>query len=118
MQYQIFVQNPAESRFTASVIGMPVCAAEGTTKEEALTALQQALAERFADGEIVTINWPAANGNSADSQPQISAPRKKGDFSSLPGYGIFKDDPTFDDFIERMAEFRARFDAEAEATEQ
>jgi hypothetical protein len=25
------------------------------------------------------------------------------------------DDPTFDDFIERMAEYRAKFDADAEA---
>jgi predicted RNase H-like HicB family nuclease len=114
MQYQIFVQNPTEHRFTASVLGiMPTCVAEGATKEEALEALQQAMEEQFATGEIVTVNWPAGNGKGADSQSQMLPPRKKGDFSTLPGYGMFKDDPTFDDFIERMAEFRARFDAEA-----
>jgi hypothetical protein len=110
MQYQVFIQNPAEHRFTASVLGMmPHYVAEGTTKAEALTAVQQTLEERFAAGEIVTVNWPSPNGNGA--QPHL--PHPKGDFSTLPRYGMFKEDPTFDDFIERMAEFRARYDAEA-----
>jgi predicted RNase H-like HicB family nuclease len=95
MQYQIFVQNPAEQRFTASVLGfVPTCVAEGRTKDEALTALQQVVEERLASGEIVTVNWP---------QPQGEVPH-----AALLGNGMFKDDPTFDDFLERMAEYREK----------
>jgi predicted RNase H-like HicB family nuclease len=100
MQYQIFVQNPAEHRFTASLLGFtPTCAAEGTTKDEALAALQQAFEEQLADGEIVTVNWP---------QPQRDVTH-----AALLGNGMFKDDPTFDDFLERMAEYRETVDRQA-----
>jgi predicted RNase H-like HicB family nuclease len=116
MRYQIFVHNPAARRFTASVVEIPACVAEGETKEEALASLQVALEEQLAQGEFVTLDLPSATPAVVDS-PAHGSNRKKGDFSTLPGYGIFKDDPTFDDFIERMAEFRARFDAEAAASE-
>lgn len=100
MQYQIFVQNPAAHYFTASVLGfMPSCVAEGTTKDEALKALQQAMEEQLATGEIVTVNWP---------QPHSEVPH-----AALLGNGMFKDDPTFDDFLERMAEYREKIDRES-----
>jgi predicted RNase H-like HicB family nuclease len=99
MQYQIFVQNPAEQCFTASVLGiLPTCVAEGKTKQEALIALQQAMEEQFADGEIVTVNW------------QLGETPTKSSHAALMGHGMFKDDPTFDDFLERMAEVRQRAD--------
>jgi predicted RNase H-like HicB family nuclease len=36
MEYKIFIQNPAEHHFTASVLGLPACVAEGATREEVL----------------------------------------------------------------------------------
>jgi predicted RNase H-like HicB family nuclease len=117
MRYQIFVHNPAARRFTASVVEIPACVAEGETKEEALASLQVALEEQLAQGEFVTLDVPSSANRAVVDSAAHGSNRKKGDFSTLPGYGIFKDDPTFDDFIERMAEFRARFDAEAEASE-
>lgn len=117
MQYQIFIQNPAESYFTASVIGIPACVAEGQTEAEALAKAEILLDEQLAKGKIVTVDRPSGKSHPVNGQLE-KVQRKKGDFSTLPGYGIFKDDPTFDDFIDRMAEFRARFDAEAEVTEQ
>jgi predicted RNase H-like HicB family nuclease len=112
MQYQIFVQNPAESHFTASVIGMPTCVAEGHTEAEALAKAEILLDEQLAHGKIVTVHKPSTTQLAVNSSSDLLPQRKKGDFSTLPGYGIFKDDPTFDDFVERMAEFRAEFDAE------
>lgn len=111
MQYQIFVQNPTERHFTASVLRMPACVAEGHTEAEAVANAEVLLDEQLAKGKIVTVDKPtgsSTNGNSASKSV-----RRKGDFSSLPGHGIFKDDPTFDDFVEKMAEFRAKFNAEA-----
>ncbi len=37
MQYQVFVKNPAESEFMASVIGLPNLTANGITEKEAIT---------------------------------------------------------------------------------
>lgn len=62
MQYQIFVQNPTEKRFTASVVGIPACVAEGTTKEEALASVQLAL-DLFKNRKNGQINlFPALGG--------------------------------------------------------
>jgi predicted RNase H-like HicB family nuclease len=108
MQYNIFIQNPTENHFMASVIGLPDCVAIGTTEAEALDKAKILLEEQLAKGKIVTVSLPSTNGNHVESSPLP----KKGDLSSLPGCGIFKDDPTFDDFVERMAEFRARFNVE------
>jgi predicted RNase H-like HicB family nuclease len=96
MQYQIFVQNFADRRFTASVIGMPDCVAEGNTKEEAMASVERVLEEQLAHGEIVTRDLP----NTAKERPH----------AALLGHGMFKDDPTFDNFLERMAEFHQQVD--------
>jgi predicted RNase H-like HicB family nuclease len=37
MQYQVFVKNPAESEFMASVVGLPNVTANGITEKEAIT---------------------------------------------------------------------------------
>jgi predicted RNase H-like HicB family nuclease len=37
MQYQVFVKNPAESEFMASVIGLPNVTANGITEKDAIT---------------------------------------------------------------------------------
>jgi predicted RNase H-like HicB family nuclease len=102
MQYQIFIQNPTESHFTASVIGMPACVAQGTTEAEALAKAEFLLDEQLAKGKIVTVDKPT---------PSHAAP--KSSHAALMGHGIFKDDPTFDDFLERVAEFRQKADRQA-----
>jgi hypothetical protein len=112
MQYQIFVQNPAERHFTASVLGMPTCVAEGRTEAEAVARAEVLLDEQLAKGKVVTVDKPSGSG--ANGNSSLEGTRRKGDFSSLPGAGIFKDDPTFDDFLERMAEWRTQHNIEAE----
>jgi predicted RNase H-like HicB family nuclease len=112
MQYQILVHNPAESHFTASVLGMPACFAEGHTEAEALANAEVLLDEQLAKGKIVTIDKP--EGTKANGTSPSEPARRKGDFSSLPGHGIFKDDPTFDDFVEKMAEFWVNLNRESQ----
>jgi predicted RNase H-like HicB family nuclease len=110
MQYQIFIQNLAERHFKASVMGMPACMAEGATKEEALASVKSALEEQLAQGEVVTLTLSTALPSESPVQP-VNPILPKGNHSALPGYGMFKDNPRFDDFIERMAEYRAEIDA-------
>jgi predicted RNase H-like HicB family nuclease len=97
MQFQIFIQNPAANCFTASVVGMPeTCVVEGATKAEAIDRAKVMLEARLATGEFVTIDVPSRH----DKSPH----------AALLGQGMFKNDPTFDDFLERMAEVRQRAD--------
>jgi predicted RNase H-like HicB family nuclease len=102
MQYQVFVQNHANSGFIAAVLGVPDCLAEGKTKEEAIANAKAALESRLSQGEIVTI--------------EVEAPTKTVSGNPwLDSFGVFKDDPTFDDFLEKIVEQRQQSDEE-EAT--
>ncbi|AMV23001.1 hypothetical protein VT84_01225 [Gemmata sp. SH-PL17] len=94
MTFPILVQ-PHDGRFQASVLGSPVMAADGATKEEALSALRVSINQRFARGELVLLDVPH---------------RAVTDFA-----GLFKDDPTFEGMVEdiyrerdaqKAAEFR------------
>jgi predicted RNase H-like HicB family nuclease len=58
MQFHIFIQNPLDNHFTATVIGMPDWVATGTTEAEALRKVESLLDERLANGKIVTIEVP------------------------------------------------------------
>jgi predicted RNase H-like HicB family nuclease len=40
MQYQVFVQNPTDRTFMASVVGLPNLTANGITEEEAIDYLR------------------------------------------------------------------------------
>ena len=102
MQYQVFVQSYPNNGFVAAVIGMPDCLAEGQTKEEAIANAKAALQSRLAQGEIVTIEVEGPTPKAA-SNPWLDS------------FGAFKDDPTYDDFLERIAEYRRELDDE-EAT--
>jgi predicted RNase H-like HicB family nuclease len=50
MQYQVFVQSRTDGRFSATVVGVPECVAEGTTQEEALTKATAILRARLTRG--------------------------------------------------------------------
>jgi predicted RNase H-like HicB family nuclease len=110
MQFHIFIQNPAANCFRASVMGMPeTWVVEGETKVEALDRVKVLLEECLATGEFVTINIPSIHDGDKSENGQIRILHsRKGDFSNLPGCGIFKDDPTFEDFVEKMSELRSR----------
>ena len=96
MQYQIFVQNPTAQHFIASVMGMPGCIAEGLTKEEAVMNARVALQHQLDQGEFVTIDLLPNSEHPID--PWIKH------------MGLFKDDPTFDDFLTEIAEYRQAID--------
>ncbi|MBS1791774.1 MAG: type II toxin-antitoxin system HicB family antitoxin [Acidobacteria bacterium] len=102
MQYQVFVQTVANNGFIAAVIGMPDCLAEGHTKEEAIANAKTALQSRLAQGEVVTIEVEEPIRN-ASGNPWLDS------------FGAFKDDPTYDDFLEKIAEHRRQLDEEEAA---
>ncbi|MGH9845785.1 MAG: type II toxin-antitoxin system HicB family antitoxin, partial [Blastocatellia bacterium] len=93
-----------ESGFVASVIGLPECVVEGATKEEAVANARDALAQHLSQGEVVSVEVE----NIAHTQP---------DNPWLKISGMFADDPTWDDFLASMEEYRRELDAEEAARE-
>ncbi|HEX8999646.1 MAG TPA: type II toxin-antitoxin system HicB family antitoxin [Blastocatellia bacterium] len=96
MQYQVFVQSQANNGFIAAVLGMPALLAEGQTKEEAVANAKTALQTRLAQGEIVTIEVATLE----EENPLLKYA------------GVFKDDPTFDEFLAEIEAYRRQVDEE------
>ncbi len=90
MQYQVFVKSQSDKHFTASIMGMPSIAVDGGTEAEAIANAKTALESQLAMGKIVTISI----------EPQVSS------FSNMPYAGILATDPTFDDWMEKLASIR------------
>lgn len=105
MQYQVFVQNPAEQKFVASIIGMPAVSEEGVTEEEAIYKAKAALEAQLATGKLVTIELPQTA--SAKLTMELD-PTAKSHSSIFPMQyaGIFADDPTFEDWTQKLALIR------------
>lgn len=101
MQYQIFIQNQSEQNFVASVIGMPALTVEGKTEEEAIFKVKSALEAQLATGKLVTIEV------NLESQTNQILPQMK-------YAGIFANDTTFDDFMEKLAAIRQESNAAAD----
>jgi len=93
MQYQVLVQKPSERHFVASILGLSSIVADGTTEEEAITKIKNALKSQLATAKIVIIDIDS-EPTQAETDPWIKHA------------GIFADDPTFNDFIEEVAAFR------------
>ena len=98
MQYQIFVQNNTSQNFVASVVGIPV-AAEGKTEDEAIANIQIALENQLATGKLVTITLPTKSSLNITDSPR------------MPHAGIFANDPTFDDWMEKLTMIRQEANA-------
>jgi predicted RNase H-like HicB family nuclease len=96
MQYQVFVQSHPDKGYIATVLGVSDCVAEGDTKEEAVAKVRATLAERLTQGEVVTI--------------EVDVPQP--DHPWLKFWGVWKDDPTFDDFLAEIEAYRQELDAE------
>jgi hypothetical protein len=94
MQYQIFVESRSARHFVASVIGMPTVSVDGYTEMEAISNVKAALNSQLSKGKVVTIDL--------DEPPAIDLT------STIPMQraGILEKDPTFDDWMDKLAEIR------------
>ncbi|MBF2065133.1 MAG: type II toxin-antitoxin system HicB family antitoxin [Calothrix sp. C42_A2020_038] len=98
MHYQVFVKNQSEQHFVASVVGIPDLTVEGTTEEEVISKLKLALEAQFANGKFVTVEVDSALAMSQTTPEYKHA-------------GIFANDPTFDDFLKKLALIRQESNA-------
>ena len=94
MQYQIFVENKSKKRFTASVMGMPAIAVNGDTEIEAIDNAKAALQSQLAKGKVVMIDIDELKDLNSEST------------SAMKHAGILQADPTFDDWVVKLANIR------------
>ena len=98
MQYQVFIQNDSHQHFVASVFGVPNLIVEGKTEDEVIARVKAALESQLARGKLVTIEV------NPHEQLHSIAPQMK-------YAGIFANDSTFDDWMEKMAAIRQEANA-------
>ncbi len=103
MTFQIFVQHQPEQGYVASIIGIPDCVAKGATKEEAVAKAKEVLNQLLSQGELVAVEID--NGGRSSENPWLAL------------YGRFKDDPTYDDFLAAIEDYRRELDEEEAARE-
>ena len=89
MQYQIFLQSKSPQSFIAEVVGMSNLVAEGTTEAEAMLKIKATLEKTLTTGKFINI--------------EIQESEK---FPLMKFAGIFADDQTFGDFMEKLTLIR------------
>jgi predicted RNase H-like HicB family nuclease len=92
MTCQVFLQLMADNGYKAIPLAFPDCEAVGRTRDEALSNLKSVLSARLAQGELVTV--------------EVGEP----DHPWRKWSGVFKDDPTYDDFLAEIEAYRRQMD--------
>jgi predicted RNase H-like HicB family nuclease len=92
MTYDILIR-PTESGFAATILGLPDCTSEASTRDEAIQRVKAEAEDLLARSEIVQAE---ING---------TAPRKS--FA-----GMWANDSTFNDFITAMKSYREELNAD------
>jgi hypothetical protein len=98
MRYQVFVRSQDEHHFIASVVGIPNLTVEGTTEAEAISNAKSALEAQLPRGKFVSIE--------VNSEVEISENTRQMKYA-----GILVNDPTFDDFMDKLALIRQESNA-------
>ena len=87
----------------ASVVGLPNVSADGVTEKEAIDKLKVILDAQFKNGKLITICVPQRFANEINV-PSYLIEEKSDPW--LANMGLFQDDPTFDDFLVEVNNYR------------
>jgi predicted RNase H-like HicB family nuclease len=98
----VAVERQQADRWVAAALGWWNCEAEGETREVALANLNEKLAARLAQVEILEQPLPVA-----------AWPTEKQSNPWLNVAGKYEDDEQFDEMLEHIAAYRRELDAEA-----
>ena len=94
MEISVLIEPVAGNGYRATWGSLGIMA-EGPTKDEALAILKQTIEKRLASGaEVRTLSIPGPEHPLAQQA------------------GVFKDDPTFEEWQQAIAEYRRQRDAE------
>lgn len=97
MQFTIILKPQPDGAVRATVPAIPGLTVSGGDRERALDLARLAIADALDSGEVAVIDVPAVVRNTQNSWVATA--------------GIFKDDPTWDEFMAEIKAARAREDA-------
>lgn len=125
MNFKILLKHPHPDCYEATAIGIPsLQMVTGNTRYETLQKMRDVLSEYLDGGEIIEFNplnavptseqlTSGINSQSHHTNGKIANATSELDNEIMviddPTYGMFEDDPTWDEFLAAVAEFRAEF---------
>lgn len=101
MSYSVLLQKQAPEGYRATLMAWPGIEVKARTQEDALSKMRAAIARLMAEGEVVQLEVP-------EVPPIISAPYQD-------TFGMFRDDPTFAEFLAAVEEYRRQDDDNGQA---
>lgn len=96
MLYDILVQQQPEGTYRATVLGWPDLSADGKSEKNALDRIRKSIRERLSRAKVIRI---AVDEDAVETHHPWQ-----------PFLGMWKDDPTFDNFIAIMQASRQEMD--------
>ncbi len=88
MTYRILLRNTPTNGYTATALAWPECVVKAPTREEALAGIEAAIRELLNTSEIVEVEIPEMSSTEPMTQHK--------------GFGMFRNDPTFSEFVEEV----------------
>jgi predicted RNase H-like HicB family nuclease len=98
MNFDVILLKNTNNGYSARPVLWPDSIAHGTTKEEALAKVRDMILDLFSQAQIV--------------QVEVDIPSTAADNPWLSKAGTFANDPTWDDFLQAMADYRQQLDPE------
>lgn len=92
MTFDVVLQKQADDGYVARPVLWPDSAAHGTTEQEALDRVRALIRDLLSRSQFV--------------QVEVDVSDREVEHPWLAKAGMFSDDPTWDDFLETMADYR------------
>ncbi len=94
MSYNVLLQKHPAEGYRATLMAWPGIEVKAGTQEDALDKLRAAVTDMLEDGEVIQLDFP-------EIQSIIPATYQE-------TFGMFRDDPTFGEFLTEVEKFRQR----------
>lgn len=98
MTFDVILLKQADDDYIARPVLWPDSAAQGTTEKEALERVRVLIRELSSRTQVV--------------QVEVEVPEHEANNPWLAKAGMFANDPTWDDFLKEMADYRRQLDDE------
>ena len=92
MSYSVLLQKHSPEGYRATLMAWPGLEVNARTQEDALDKMRAAIVRLLAEGEVVRLEIP-------EVEAIIAAPYED-------TFGMFRDDPTFTEFLAEVEEYR------------
>lgn len=101
MSFSVLLKRHPPEGYRATLMAWPGLEVKAQTQEDALEKMRAAIVKLLADGEVVQLDVP-------EVQPIIAATYQD-------TFGMFRDDPTFADFLAEVEKHRQQDDTNGQA---